>query len=118
MILRAAAVDQPTNLPIGRELRCANLTVGTWRRRYLALGCAGLQDARRVGRPRAIAPPPRVQVISVASTGPHDHDRPVTRWTFNEIVATLLEALKTDAISRSSMWRILHAVDRQPHTSA
>ena len=43
MILRAAAVDQPTNLHIGRELGCSNLTVGKWRRRYLELGFAGLQ---------------------------------------------------------------------------
>ena len=49
MILRAAAVDQPTNLHIGRELGCSNLTVGKWRRRYLELGFAGLQDARRAG---------------------------------------------------------------------
>ncbi len=118
MILRAAAVDQPTNLQIGRELGCSNLTVGTWRRRYLGMGFAGLQDARRTGRPRAIAPPTRVQVISVASTLPHDHDRTVTRWTLKEIVATLLEALATDSISRSSIWRILHDVDLKPHKSA
>ena len=90
MILRAAAVDQPTNLQIGRELGCSNLTVGKWRRRYLGMGFAGLQDARRTGRPRAIAPPTRVQVISVASTLPHDHDRTVTRWTLNEIYFTRL----------------------------
>ncbi len=118
MILRAAAVDQPTNLQIGRELGCSNLTVGTWRRRYLGMGFAGLQDARRTGRPRAMAPPTRVQGISVASTLPHDHDRPVTRWTLNEIVATWLEALATDSISRSSIWRILHDVDLKPHKSA
>ena len=117
MILRAAAVDQPSNLHIGRELGCSNLTVGKWRRRYLELGFAGLQDARRAGRPRVIAPPTRVQVISVASTLPHDHNRPVTRWTLNEIVATLLEALETDSISRSSIWRILHNVDLKPHKS-
>ena len=45
MVLRAAAVDQPTNRQIGRELGCANLTVGKWRRRYLELGLPGLQDA-------------------------------------------------------------------------
>ena len=110
-------MDQPTNLHIGRELGCSNLTVGKWRRRYLELGFAGLQDARRAGRPRVIAPPTRVQVISVASTLPHDHNRPVTRWTLNEIVATLLEALETDLISRSSIWRILHDVDLKPHKS-
>jgi len=118
MILRAAAVDQPTNLQIGRELGCSNLTVGQWRRRYLGMGFAGLQDARRTGRPRAIAPPTRVQVLSVASTVPHDHERPVTRWTLKERVATLLEALATDSISRSSLWRILHDVDLKPHKSA
>src|SRR6266567_3399082 len=117
MILRAAALDRPTNLHIGHELGCSNLTVGKWRRRYLDLGLLGLQDARRSGRPRTIAAPTRVQVISVASTLPHDHDRPVTRWTLDEIVATLLEALHTDPISRSSIWRILHDIDLKPHKS-
>src|SRR5438128_9100445 len=114
MVLRAAAVDQPTNLQISRELGCSNLTVGTWRRRYLELGLPGLQDARRSGRPRAIAAPTRVHVISVASTLPHDHERTVTRWTLDEIVATVLDALHTDSISRSSIWRILHDVDLKP----
>jgi hypothetical protein len=35
-----------------------------------------------------------------------------------EIVATVLEALETDALSRSSLWRILHDVDRTPPKSA
>jgi hypothetical protein len=38
MVLRAAAVDQPTTLHIGRALRCSHLTVGKWRQRSLALG--------------------------------------------------------------------------------
>src|SRR5713101_10099930 len=50
MVLRAAAVEQPTNLQIGHELGCSNLTVGKWRRRYLELGLPGLQDAPRSGR--------------------------------------------------------------------
>ena len=118
MVLRAAAVEQPTHLQIGHELGCSNLTVGTWRRRYLELGFPGLHDARRSGRPRIIAPPTRVQVISVASALPKDQERPVTRWTLNEIVATLLDALNTEAISRSSVWRILQDVDLKPHKSA
>jgi len=98
-------------------LGCSNLTVGTWRRRYLALGLSGLQEALRSGRPRTLAAPARVQVISVASTLPQEQERPVTRWPFDEIVATFLEALHTEAISRSSIWRILHAVDLKPHKS-
>jgi len=36
----------------------------------------------------------------------------------DELVATWLEALHTDAISRSSLWRILQDLDLQPHKSA
>ena len=88
IVFRAAECDRSTNLTIGHALGCSNLTVGQWRRRYLALGLAGRQDALRSGRPRTIAAPTRVQVISVASTLPQAQDRPVTRWTFEEIVAT------------------------------
>ena len=117
IVLRAADTDTPTNLHIGRALGCCNHTVGKWRRRYLALGLSGLQDAIRPGRPRTIASATRVQVISVASTLPHDQERTVTRWTLDEIVATLLDALHTDTISRSSIWRILHDIDLKPHKS-
>jgi len=118
IIVRAADTDTPTNLHIGRDLGCANHTVGKWRRRYLALGFSGWQDALRSGRPRTIASPTRVKVISVASELPQDQERTVTRWTLDEIVATLLEALHTDAISRSSIWRILQDIDLKPHKSA
>jgi len=118
IVLRAAELDRPTNHTIGHELGCSTLTGGTWRRRYLDLGFPGLQDAIRSGRPRTIASPTRVQVISVASTLPQEQDRPVTRWTLDEIVATLLDALHTDSISRSRIWRILHDVDLKPHKSA
>ena len=118
MILRAAALDRPTNRTIGRALSCANLTVGKWRRRYVDRGLPGLQDAIRSGRPRAIVSPTRVQVISVASTLPQDQERTVTRWTLDELVATLRETLNTAPISRSSIWRILQDVDLKPHKSA
>ena len=118
IILRAAAADQPTNLQIGRELGCSNLTVGKWRRRYLALGFPGLQDALRSGRPRAIAPATRVHVISVASTLPQEQDRTVTRWTLEEIVTTVLATFGTTPLSRSSVQRILHDADLKPHQSA
>jgi transposase len=117
IVLSAAQVDHPSNLKISRDLGCDNRTAGKWRRRYLDLGLAGLQDAIRPGRPRTIAAPTRVQVISVASTLPQDQERTVTRWTLDEIVSTLLDALNTDAISRSSIWRILQDADLKPHKS-
>ena len=118
ILLRAGEPESPTNLNIAHDLGCSNLTVGKWRRRYHALGLAGLQDAMRPGRPKTIASPTRVQVISVASSLPQDQDRTVTRWTLDEIVTALLETLGTDAISRSSIWRILEDVDLKPHKSA
>jgi transposase len=117
IVLRAGGPDSPTNLKIAHDLGCSNLTVGKWRRRYHVQGLAGLQDAPRPGRPKIIASPTRVQVISMASTLPPDQDRSVTRWTLDEIVRALLETLGTNAISRSSIWRILEAVDLKPHKS-
>ncbi len=117
IVLRAANSERPTNLKISRDLSCDNRTAGKWRRRYLDLGLMGLQDAIRPGRPRIIGSPTRVQVISVASTLPQDQDRTVTRWTLDEIAAALLDALNTDSISRSSIWRILQDVDLKPHKS-
>lgn len=56
IILRAADDDRPTNLQVALELGCDNDTVSLWRRRFAALGLAGLQDAPRSGRPRAFPP--------------------------------------------------------------
>src|ERR687895_509502 len=72
IVLRAAELNWPTNLKIGHELGCSNLTVGKWRRRYLDLGISGLQDAIRSGRPRTIPSSTRVRVISVASALPQE----------------------------------------------
>jgi hypothetical protein len=116
--LRAADIDTPTTLHIGRDLGGTNHTIGTWRRRFVTRGLSGVQDAARSGRPRTIVSSPRVQVISLASTLPKEQDRPVTRWTCEAIGATLRDALHTPPRSRSRVWRILHAIDLQPHNSA
>jgi hypothetical protein len=118
MGLRAAAVDQPPNLPSGHELGWATLTVGQWRWRYLELGVPGWQDARRSGRPRTMATPTRVQGIAMARALPPDQSRTGTRWTLAEMVAAFLDALHTEASSRSSGWRSLHDVDLTPHKRA
>ena len=56
LILRASAVDCPSNLQVAQELNCNRHTVGRWRSRYLAHGLRGLQDAPRPGRPRRFSP--------------------------------------------------------------
>jgi transposase len=117
IILRAADTDQPTHLQISRDLGCSNRTVGKWRRRYVEHGVAGLQDASRPGRPRLLSTSTRVRVISVASERPQDQNRTVTRWTLDEIVATLIDTFDIDEISRASVGRMLQEVDLKPHQS-
>jgi hypothetical protein len=56
VILRAAALDHPSNLQVANDLQCNRRTVGRWRHRYLAQGLNGLQDAPRPGRPRRFSP--------------------------------------------------------------
>jgi hypothetical protein len=92
--------------------------VGKWRRRSRALGFSGRQEALRLGRPRPLASSPRVQGIAVASTLPQDQERPVPRWTLAASVAPWLDARHTETISRSSLWRSLHAIALTPHQSA
>ena len=47
LMLRAAASDRPTDRQIAAEMYCSRRTVGLWRKRFLAHGIAGLQDAPR-----------------------------------------------------------------------
>ena len=56
LILRAAGSDRPTDLQIAAEMSCSRRTVGLWRKRFLAHGIAGLQDAPRSGKPRRFSP--------------------------------------------------------------
>ena len=56
LVLRAAAVDHPSNQNLAAELGCNRHTIGRWRQRFVAHGLAGLQDAPRSGRPRSFSP--------------------------------------------------------------
>jgi hypothetical protein len=56
LILRAGAPDRPTDMLIAAEMDCSRRTVGLWRKRFLAHGIAGLQDAPRSGKPRRFSP--------------------------------------------------------------
>ena len=56
LLLRIAAVDQPSHVQVATELGCARHTVGRWRPRSLVYGLTGLQEAPRSGRPRRFSP--------------------------------------------------------------
>jgi hypothetical protein len=56
LLLRTAAPDRPSNLPVAQARHGNRPPVGRWRRRYLAQGLRGRPDAPRPGRPRRFAP--------------------------------------------------------------
>lgn len=56
-------------------------------------------------------------MVSTASSLPEDHDRAVTRWSLDELAATILNEKHIEALSRSTIWRMLEEVDLKPHQS-
>src|SRR5208337_3404566 len=118
LILRAADRDHPTNLQIAAEFDCNRHTVAGWRNRYLSNGLAGLQDASRSGRPRRFSPSERLDLINLASSTTEQQGCPATRWSLDDLAATLINRNAHDlAMSRSTIWRILDEADLKPHRS-
>lgn len=117
IVLRAAENDAPPNLQIAAEFGCSKDTVGLWRRRFAAQGLPGLQDAPRSGRPRGFPPDERVDVVSIATSQPADHNCHATRWSLDDIARTILNENHAQAMSRSTIWRILEEADLKPHKS-
>ena len=53
-----------TNVEIARQLETTKVTVGLWRRRFLAQGVSGLYDELRPGRPRPISDERVAQLVA------------------------------------------------------
>ena len=96
LILRAADRDHPTNLQIAAEFDCNRHTVAGWRNRYLSNGLAGLQDAPRSGRPRRFSPSERLDLINLASSTTEQQGCPATRWSLDDLAATLINRTAHD----------------------
>ena len=112
IILQAA--EAASNEAIGRNLRITDDTARKWRARYVTEGMQGLKDRRRSGRPARLDGVVRCQVISLACRPvPEEYCR--TEWTLGSIREALLEAEVVEAISNSSIGRILNRADLKPH---
>lgn len=97
-----AVVDTPW--PVGET--------GTLSRAY-----QGFRTRRgRVGR---VAFPPSVQVdvVSITTSHPSDYGQTATRWSLDDIATTIVNQAHHEAISRSTVWRILDEADLKPHKS-
>ena len=101
IVLRAAEVMRPTNLHLGQELGCSISRSANGASAIEPLDLAPC-DAPRSGRLRTL---PRRRVSRSLRWPVHclRTDRTVIQWTLDEIVAMCLDALHTDAISRSSI---------------
>ncbi len=112
IILRAA--EAASNVAIGGNLGVTDQTARKWRARFAAEGMAGLKDRPRRGRPARLDGVERCQVISLACRPvPEEYCR--TEWTLCSIREALLEAEVVEAISTSSIGRILSRADLKPH---
>jgi DDE superfamily endonuclease len=58
-----------------------------------------------------------IAVIALASSTTDEHDRPATRWSLDELAATIVNEAHHRAMSRSTLWRILEEADLKPHKS-
>ena len=66
---------------------------------------------------RAFPPSQRVDAVSIATSQPSDHGCHATRWSLDDIASTILNQNHTEAMSRSTIWRILEEADLKPHKS-
>src|SRR3954468_15142865 len=64
----------------------------------------------RVAR-RAFPPSDRVDVLSMATKKPATYHCPATRWSLDDLVGALQQRPGSQAMSRSSLWRLLEEAD-------
>src|SRR6187431_2761187 len=63
-------------------------------------------------------PSQQLEVIATASSATTEHGQAATRWSLDDLAATLInQAAHACAMSRSTIWRILNAADLKPHRS-
>ena len=80
-------------------------------------GWPACRTPRGPAGPGPFPPDDRLRVVALASSTPGDHGRAATRWSLDELAATLLNAAHARAVSRATVWRILGAADLKPHKS-
>ena len=63
-------------------------------------------------------PSERLDLINLASSTTEQQGCPATRWSLDDLAATLINRTAHDlAMSRSTIWRILDEADLKPHRS-
>jgi transposase len=102
-----AAARGRDNARIAADLQVTVDTVRKWRVRFAGRGLAGLADLPRCGRPRRISELTRAAVVALACQLPAATGVPLSRWTGPELLAELTQTGTAEALSASSVLRIL-----------
>jgi hypothetical protein len=58
-----------------------------------------------------------VAVVNLATSKTEEQDQPATRWCLDDLAAALVNDASRQAMSRSTIWRILDDADLKPHQS-
>jgi len=90
---------------IAAELGVAIMTVKLWRRRYAALGVAGLREEPRPGRPATYSREQRDRVIALTLSEP---PAGTTHWSARRLGDRL-------GMSETTVWRIWQSAGLKPH---
>jgi putative transposase len=99
------AVDGSDNIAIAEELAVSRLTVGLWRRRFVAQRLPGLYDELRPGGPRTIRDE---QIATLVRKTVKQQPRDGTHWSCRSIAAET-------KLSKSTVHRVWTAFGLQPH---
>ena len=95
--------------------RCDETTVRRICHRYERLGLPVLfAPLRRPGRPLAISPLQRAQIVELACLEPIAEGLHITHWTSEDLARQAITDGIVPAISARTVRRILHDVDLQP----
>jgi len=105
-IVLLAARGRP-NAQIAAQLGITTDTARTWRTRFAEHRLAGLADRPRAGRPRRISALERAEVCALACQLPAATGVPLAHWTCPELAGELQARGLVEAISASSVRRIL-----------
>ena len=100
-----ASASGLSDVAVAAKLKCSNVTVGTWRKRFAKARVAGLYDEPRVGGPRTITDE-QVEKIVVATLESTPKGR--THWSTRKMA-------EHAGISSSSVGRIWRAHGLKPH---
>jgi len=70
----------------------------------------------RVGH-GAFPPDEQLEVITLASSTTAEHDCVASQWCLDDLAANLVNQHAAEAMSRSTIWRVLNEADLKPHRS-